>query len=389
MGNIRVKLFISIVLLFTQCKAKSNYVEFKTNHINANIDYTVTHKNIQLPDSANFDQFIAYQQDTNLTIVYFNYHSNTIDFINFNQNKFLKSIPLNTSEFPLEENINVGSIYSKNQDSILLLTENYFVIIDSVGKIIYKDAVNLDLQNNTYKKNIFENLSKSFSIYAYNNKIYFPQRSYQYSLRTKEFYNTPVEAYIDLGTNATHELPLKYPALYTDNFYGYLDFCYREAHDSLGILSFMADPNIYIYNYNKNNYAIVGGKSSYQEKIKPLKKEYKNNSNRLIEYYVTSPFYSKILWDKYRKLYYRFFYNGLNIKNIDGTYNCFADKDIILMIFDNNFNLLKEIKLTSHTYTDTRAFVAKEGLFLPKQNIFFKQNKLYNIQYDVYHFKTK
>ena len=166
-----------------------------------------------------------------------------------------------------------------------------------------------------------------------------------------------------------------------------MDFSFREGHDSLGILSFMADPNIYVYNYKTNSYKILGGKSDYQEKIEPIENKFKDVTNKMFEFLTTSPFYSRILWDKYRKLYYRFLYCGQDLKNPNGTYNVFADKDLVLMIFDSNFNLLKEIKLKKHTYLDTKAFVAKDGLFLPKKNIFFKDNKPNTINYDIYNFK--
>lgn len=379
--------FCALLLIFTQCKSKSQYREVKTKRINSNLEYTVSSINIHLPDSTEFDQYFAIQNDTNLLLVYFNYHSETIDYFDINNDNIIKRNYINKSDLPFDETINAASIYQTSPDSLYVLTESYLLILDKTGKIYYSNPININLTDTTFKKNLFENLSKMFPIYRFANKTYMPYRSLQYSFRTKEFYNHPVEAFIDDSSGIISESTLKYPEIYYKNPYGFMDFSFREGHDSLGILSFMADPNIYVYNYKTNSYKILGGKSDYQEKIEPIENKFKDVTNKMFEFLTTSPFYSRILWDKYRKLYYRFLYCGQDLKNPNGTYNVFADKDLVLMIFDSNFNLLKEIKLKKHTYLDTKAFVAKDGLFLPKKNIFFKDNKPNTINYDIYNFK--
>ena len=82
-----------------------------------------------------------------------------------------------------------------------------------------------------------------------------------------------------------------------------------------------------------------------------------------MEHFTVTPFYSEVLYDRYRKLYYRFFWKDIPLKNKDGKYNSLEDKRKILMVFNSKNEIIGEYELSKY-YTDYVSFVGKSGLYI-------------------------
>jgi hypothetical protein len=85
--------------------------------------------------------------------------------------------------------------------------------------------------------------------------------------------------------------------------------------------------------------------------------------------FCTSHQYIGILWDKYRHVYYRFFWSGIDsveAENKERLVKIFPSNlpNYGIMVLDEKFRVIDEIVLPKNIYTWDKYFVAKEGLYL-------------------------
>lgn len=125
------------------------------------------------------------------------------------------------------------------------------------------------------------------------------------------FDNKPISCIINLATNEV-TYGGGYPQQYRDcNFGGvYFNEIFHTVNNDKNVIlySFQADHYVYQYNDNVSDGKMIYAGSRYIKKIESSNLSflelYKNKDKR-IEYYVSQPSYMNILYDKYRKLYYR------------------------------------------------------------------------------------
>jgi len=107
--------------------------------------------------------------------------------------------------------------------------------------------------------------------------------------------------------------------------------------------------------------------------------------------YCTTQRYIGFLWDKYRNVYYRFFWPGIDssssvdTKEIDQMFHNFPNFGI--MVIDDHFNVIDEIILPMNTYSWDKYFVAKEGLYLSADNPGRKDKNRDNWTFHIYRLK--
>lgn len=132
------------------------------------------------------------------------------------------------------------------------------------------------------------------------------------------------------------------------------------------VYSFAISDSLVLYNPYNNSSKRFNARSklitgSLQPMIKPL-------NEHDLEYALETPYYGAIIYDKYRNLYYRFVSHSIPYKNHNGEINRFHMKPLSVIILDDNFNILGEIKLEENTYLDYIYFVSKEGLYISNGN---------------------
>ena len=156
--------------------------------------------------------------------------------------------------------------------------------------------------------------------------------------------------------------------------------------DDYSIFSFQADPNIYIVNRSTAEVSVKPGQSTFHTPIQVMSLKYKDDSNKKMAHLTVSPVYLELFWDKYRKLYYRFFLKEQPERNPDGTYNAWHNKKTILMVFNEDFTLLKEIELAEYL-SYHYAFVAPQGFFIKVDNSKQTNQNLKSILFEVLKFE--
>lgn len=161
-----------------------------------------------------------------------------------------------------------------------------------------------------------------------------------------------------------------YPEIYAQNNMGTLSYwlpsiC-RDAHGEQILVGFRATPEILLYSPETKNCQMVSVKSVYADTIPlPLTakgRDYFSESDSYY-YYAQYSHYGSIIYDSWRKVYYRFVGIGLNDWDLESHPMLQNKKKWSVMVFDENFNKLGEQYL-GDKYNIAYHFVAPEGLFI-------------------------
>ena len=311
--------------------------------------------------------------------VYLTRNKRNGDIIGYNFQTTEKVFKVKRSNLPNEaEYGQFNSIYIHNFDCIFIVQDYMIKLIDTSGIIKQQLVINNEADK-LYKTHAIGNLNYAPIFFdAKNNKLYIESYCWKCKRHKPSYYKSKIEVAIDLASGKTELLPQTYPILYQENYYGYANHTYREANDSLNVYSFPVDPNIYLYNRLSGNYKTVGGKSKYQKQLaNTLSRKQKDDEKTKIEHFSIIPFYYKVHYNPFQNYYYRFFSPGLSQKNEEGLFNKNSDREHILMIFDEQFKLIDEIKL-EEKYQVFFTFCTPEGLYVNRVNE-KKEKGLYTI----------
>lgn len=271
---------------------------------------------------------------------------------------------------------NVNYVYAKSRDSIFLLSNYQYklTLINSKGNILRKFTLLPD--GSKFDESTLQAPSGSYSILPTggwqspiietNNVIYlcgFPNLNPM----QKDFYSVgKVSLALNLKTGKVTYFK-GYPDSYKEKaalpMQSLSPFWVHNAYNGSIIYSFPDDHNISIYNLSSG--ATVS-KKVISDKFKANNQLFKRSNNPFDElnYFMSTSHYDRIIYDKYRKIYYRF------VKiNKYKTYNNSLrfPFDYRIIVVDSNFVKKGEIE-SSVEYDHGYFFVSKDGLYLQENN---------------------
>ncbi|HAZ26369.1 MAG TPA: hypothetical protein DCY95_18815, partial [Algoriphagus sp.] len=96
--------------------------------------------------------------------------------------------------------------------------------------------------------------------------------------------------------------------------------------------------------------------------------------------------YARLLYDKYRDVYYRFFIIQRNLTEEDRSTKDNSKNKFAVLVYDNNFNLIKQVEFPSNKYFHYSSFVAIDGLYIPLTNKDYEGLSDEYVQYDIFEF---
>lgn len=252
-----------------------------------------------------------------------------------------------------------------NYDSIFLHFSDQIAIIDSAGNLKYALAVNeFNTDNDTIVIGNIGGVGKI--IWSENQqRLFVSQYSYTIGSDNPDYYNIPVLAALDIQSNKFNSISVHYPEMYKNDYYGDAMYCFNEKAKDDIVTVFLGTTDVEIYNTKTQKLThLTHPKSKYDTvAIKPLDRKYKGMMDKIFEHLTISPLYTNIVYDAYNDMYYRFFVTSVNLKNDDGTYNGYSDKEYVLMLLDNDFNVKDEV-LLGKGYLTYYSFVTKDGLYV-------------------------
>ncbi len=357
------------VILFSCCsiisQKKNRYLEVANQLSRKKAKYIQNDYQMLWIDSINFKGKERTVNEINGVSYIIGRNSEDGNLIGFNIETQQKVFELSNEKLPLsDEHEDINSIYAHNFDSIFIAQTFMISLIDTSGKLIWQFPVN---EGN--EKYALGNLHGGSPL-LYNDKeqcLYVQSYLWKKKQNSPAYYKANIETSINLETSKAEQLPVTHSKLYQKKYYGYGNHVFREIADSLHIYAFPADPNIYTYNRYTGEYKVVGGKSKYQkEPVAMLNWKQGKDKKAKVDLFSLMPFYYKVHYDPFRNCYYRFFSPELPVKNEVGLYNKYIDREYILMIFDESFKLVEEIKVGKHD--PTFAFCTSEGFFVYRIN---------------------
>jgi len=310
-----------------------------------NKQYDITYQNETsyfVAKNGNEDRLVAFQLDTPKTA--------------FDLSDKL-SFPMDLGE--------VASVYVHNFDSIFVAQTYQITLLDSSGKVKFQIPI-----NDGDSKYALGNLHGGSPVF-YDNKtesLYFQTYCWRCPQHKSSHYTSHISSQFNLKTKQITPLPITYPILYQEAYYGFNNHVFSTYTDSLNVYTFPMTPNIYVYNRYTESYKILGGKSKYQQQLPlALSPRQKNNDKAKMEHRSRAPFYYKVHYNPFQNYYYRFFSPILPEKNEDGLFTRNGDRKHILMIFDEQFRLVDEIEL-DEVHQVFYTFCTPEGLYVNRVN---------------------
>jgi hypothetical protein len=355
---------ITSLILFLSCQDNAH----KENTFRK-IAYDIDTLNISVDSTSEnfYFTFHNFYKNSNEFIAYYNGHRHSIDIANLDNQKLENIISLDKEG----ENavIRPTSIFIISSDSIWIYS-NYtqaLKLIDAHGRVLKS----YNLSNiKTVQGNVGDLLAD------YN----FPL---QYDKHTGNlfFYNiysgdipksiaSNVVATFNIRSAKLSLLPLGYSDYYISEKGEFGNFWNASLSivDNKLIYNFQAESGIYTSDLLGNS------QSSYKADSKFTKNQvspYRANEDGE-RHGIENPTFFRVLYDPYRNLYYRFHWGGIPHKDINGRINTFSDKPLFLMVLDENFNVLHEMKMPEQTYAVYTWFVSSKGLCINSGNAILK-----------------
>jgi|GEM_PF-1252504 len=354
-------------LVKTKWAGERDKYSFKTDSIRIPISKSYSHVyfTYALYHAGQTDYFIGY-----------NPKNASIDVYNLSKRTPVKQIELRKdSTFinkldkqDLDKGRSITDICVVNLDSIIVnLSNQQLIVLDtSVRK---KRVLRLDQLG--YRNNIAAfpiSYSTYFKMTALNNKLLM-NLIYADDDWVKK---RPCFALLDVKEEKLVPLPL----YYSDYFYhingktGFLGHINVSEFQKSGLITYnyLYESNIYQYNPTDSMITCYGASTSHgRNLVEPFIFRDGDNLKNWEIHNIESMQFFNVMYDEFRDVYYRFSLRNINYRN--GRYfNSVLEKPLVLMIFNKNFEVIKEIELPLYLYAANTWFVTAEGLFISATN---------------------
>lgn len=304
-------------------------------------------------DSSTINLYTASQYIPNENLYSFMSIDKKILLYDYNRKKMVKEVLLPGLQPSSYEYINKDSIF------VLDYIDNSLTIIDSESKIIDSYRINHTIEYYPFP------VTKVSPITYLNNSVYiWGNIAGEYVNESGENRRVLLRYNLD-SRGASYFVP--YPKIYENNWNGTLfRWCYAEYNSNrdIFIISFPADHFLYTYDYKSNALTSYYGGSQYIDATLFSLKDKTEfvDSDMRTKHFVESDSYSKIIYDSYHDIYYRFAELQTVYEGIPGW-----QKRISIIIFNSNFEIIGEKYVGSlpsiYRYA---SFVTEKGLHLPK-----------------------
>jgi len=340
------------------------------------LEYEIKMDSIQIPirqkDANTYFTYTQYSEGNTDYLLGYNPTTSNIDVFNLTTRTLHKQLSLigkslsfkNLDKKDLDKSRSLADISIINFDSIVLNYGNErLIVIDT--NLRKKQEISLDsisVKNNMPGKLI--SYSHEFKMFFYNDQLILNQVYYNFDWTKK----VPTCASLNLVNSNLHFLPISY----SDYLYkikgsaGFLTSIVTSEHQKQGFLtySYLGESNIYQYDPKHSTITCYGATPSKGKKlVDSISYTKGEDPKKWVTHHIENTQFFNVMYDKFRHIYYRFSLRNINQK--DGKYfNSILDKPLVLMIFNEKFEVIKEMDLPKYRYSPNTWFITKEGLFI-------------------------
>jgi hypothetical protein len=390
-------IYSSIILIFIIACNNDAVVNKEHNKYpnRCKLEYVGT-KEFPLDDETSpYRQYISFiDNDSTQIFSFLNEYNNSIYFYDYKSSSFLRKIKYE-KEGPDGVLSTQGYLYL-NDDSIFVYSykTKLLCLTNSNAKVLEKYKLYEKSRAKEYEK---AERDESLIIYPApflqtktpmkkfgNNIIVFGFFAAEFSFETPT--NRPVCVMVNLEDKSINYL-INYPEQYSKYNWGG-GFTYRMPYYDIDnqsmVISFAAHHSLVRYDFATNSQKDFYAGSSEIKSIKPYpqpNKEISVESRAEIDWFATNPAYGGIIYDKYKKLYYRF--AGLPAENYNPNSRA-NRKPVLIIVLDSDLQYLGEVYLPTDKNLNTEGcFISEDGIHIQINNkednlAFYRYNILVN-----------
>ncbi|WP_373396815.1 DUF4221 family protein [Algoriphagus halophilus] len=168
---------------------------------------------------------------------------------------------------------------------------------------------------------------------------------------------------VNLKDESISLLPFGFPEDYLENGQKQLEFSILKNGDQT-VVSFMGDHKIYFKGSEEETWQSKICKSSFLDESMPtFPKDI--DSRGYNTYALATSRYESLVFDPFRKVYYRFAYPTIQIESDEKLRSLRTNPGpFVIMVMDRDFNILTERKFDAGRYFPSNYFVGEKGLYL-------------------------
>ena len=250
-----------------------------------------------------------------------------------------------------------------NFDSIFLLTDGIrdrLVIIDSAAHVIKKIKFDISYQPYFPLTNLWSSYGQTINCIS--EKLIVGSVCMDTEDSFFKNHKQNIAYCYDTNADSVYSYPLKFPDLTKQKMPVIYSGTNILVHNNRIVLSYSLGHQVFVS--TKDGLWIT-----YVLKSKYAKKTFDPGfSNDMMEgakKFVESPYYLALVYDKYRKVYYRFVYPGIDVTRQDDVMKLGEFRRVFsVMIIDEDFNVLGETLMPENTYNSNMFFVNEAGLWI-------------------------
>jgi len=311
-----------------------------------------------------------YDVNGKLILTFMNSFDNSIYLYDFyDSRKFMKKIKFEKSG---ENSVKkIGGYFFHSLDSLYVFDELDFnlKLSDTSGRISNNK---INIASETQLKDPFYFLKYPAYPFTTSNAI----KKYKNTLLLTGIYPWAINDTMIDKFNITQKINLEKPTnknfmhhypteIYGKGFY-WGDPIFTNVYSTLSsdgkslIYSFPVSHNLYVANIEDSSFSPIFAGSNTAKDFDIIDKKFSEKRINMHNYYLSNDFYANILFDGFKKIYYRFVLR--HVENVDYN-NSITDKKLGVILMDENFKYLGESTIGSlGEYHWENAFVTEDGL---------------------------
>lgn len=258
-----------------------------------------------------------------------------------------------------------NTLYALSPDSILLFhsKSGQFQLIDSNSNILDSFSIPLLIDSVMYGVN----LTRQSDLIFYGDYLIIPTFGVK---NDRYIYDFNIDLIYNIRKKQLIKTIMKFPKCYTqEHNWSTTGFLHTKTiiNDCI-YYNFPAYENIIEYNLSddkQKDIKMEGSKYFSKFPPTPISPDWqKKDDEYFLNYHIDKQFYSELIFDKYRKLFYRIVVHPQPLLNKKGKKNSVFTKNWSIMVFDKEFNFISEQYFKGSKYLNTYIFISRDGLIV-------------------------
>jgi len=305
---------------------------------------------------------------------YYAYHFETDSLLTFFKDHKIIALDLKTGKekinltMPSHNGFRYRDHLYHNQDSIFVCSiidhyEMCILLMNWQGVVYNKWTIN-SLVKSLPDGHFYIDANHSHPMVFNTDKLIF-QASYRFKPGNAIELQVPTEIVLDLNTGHAKQIGDLPQAYKYGEFFGNHQYDYSRVINERAefVFSFPSCHDLYVYDSSGSLLKTINCQSRYIDGIEPINKNKYTELSAIIDAYNYNAQYSDLVYDKYRKRYYRVVLHKLNKFDKDGSKTDARKRKWSIILIDEDFRKAEEFMMPVGVFWK-RLIVTKQGIML-------------------------